>query len=82
VASVSGDFVAGDAVVVVTEAGEEVAKGLIEYSCAELEQVKGMRSDQVATRLPQASPEAIHRDYLVLLERNGGVERGAGRWIR
>ena len=78
VAAVSGDFVAGDAVVVVTEAGEEVAKGLIDYSCAELDQVKGMRSNQVATRLPQASAEAIHRDYLVLLERTGVVEREAG----
>jgi glutamate 5-kinase len=55
-----------------------VAKGLIDYSCAELDQVKGMRSDQVATRLPQASAEAIHRDYLVLLEPSGAVERGAG----
>jgi glutamate 5-kinase len=78
VAAVSGDFVAGDAVVVVTEAGEEVAKGLVDYSCAELDQVKGMRSNQVATRLPQASAEAIHRDYLVLLERTVAVERGAG----
>ena len=78
VAGVSGDFVAGDAVLVVTEAGEEVAKGLVDYSCAELDQVKGMRSNQVATRLPQASAEAIHRDYLVLLERRGAVERGAG----
>ncbi len=78
VAGVSGDFVAGDAVVVVTEAGEEVAKGLVDYSCAELDQVKGMRSNQVATRLPQASPEAIHRDYLVLLERRGAAQRGAG----
>jgi len=75
VAAVSGDFVAGDAVVVVTEAGEEVAKGVVDYSCAELDQVKGMRSDQVAVSLPQASPEAIHRDYLVLLERNGGGGR-------
>ena len=80
VSSVSGDFVAGDAVVVVTEAGEEIAKGVVDYSCAELDQVKGMRSAQVATSLPQASPEAIHRDYLVLLERRG-AEGGAGRWI-
>lgn len=68
VTAVEGDFVAGDAVVVTDEGGREVAKGLSNYSREELELVKGLRSGEVAARLPQSSPEAIHRDYLVLLQ--------------
>jgi hypothetical protein len=34
----------------------------------ELERVKGLRSGDVAELLPHASPEAIHRDYLVPVE--------------
>jgi hypothetical protein len=31
-----------------------------------MERVKGLHSSGVAELLPHASPEAIHRDYLVL----------------
>jgi glutamate 5-kinase len=65
VVSVEGDFSAGDAVMVVDEQGVELAKGLIGYSKQELQRVKGLHSDQVTEVLPQASLEAIHRDYLV-----------------
>jgi glutamate 5-kinase len=65
VVEVEGDFAAGDAVMVVDEQGAELAKGLINYSRQELAQVRGLRSGRVAEVLPQASPEAIHRDYLV-----------------
>lgn len=78
VTAVGGDFAAGDAVVVVTEAGEEVAKGLTDYSCAELVQVMGMRSGEVTRCLVGAAPEVIHRDRLVVLH-NGSQspkERG------
>jgi glutamate 5-kinase len=68
VLAAEGDFAAGDAVTVVTTEGKELAKGLSNYSREELELVKGLRSDQVAERLPQAIPEAVHRDYLVLVE--------------
>lgn len=65
VRAVEGEFAAGDAVVVVDEDGVELAKGLMSYSSKELERVKGLHSSRVAEMLPQASPEAIHRDYLV-----------------
>lgn len=68
IVATTGDFEAGQAVTVITEAGSEVAKGIVNYSRSELEIVKGLRSHEVAERLPQASPEAIHRDYLVLVE--------------
>ncbi len=65
--SVEGDFAAGDAVMVVSAEGAELAKGLVSYSKEELDRVKGLHSARVAELLPAASPEAIHRDYLVLV---------------
>jgi len=67
VIAAEGDFAAGDAVTVVDETGTELAKGLASYSREELDRVKGLHSSKVAKVLPQASPEAIHRDYLVLV---------------
>jgi glutamate 5-kinase len=66
VVGVEGDFVPGDAVTVVGEDGTELAKGLVSYSREDLDRVKGLQSKKVAELLPQASPEAIHRDYMVL----------------
>jgi len=67
IVSVEGDFAAGDAVLVVDADGIELAKGLVNYSKEDLDRVKGLQSSHVAGMLPQASPEAIHRDYLVLI---------------
>jgi glutamate 5-kinase len=67
VTGVEGDFGAGDAVMVVDAEGVELAKGLVSYSREELDRVKGLQSSRVAALLPEASPEAIHRDYLVLV---------------
>ncbi len=67
VVGVEGDFVAGDAVMVVNEEGLELAKGVTTYSKKDLERAKGLQSSRVAQLLPHASPEAIHRDYMVLV---------------
>jgi len=66
VIGVEGDFRGGDAVLVVGEDGVELAKGLASYSKDDLERVKGLKSSEVSKVLPQVSPEAIHRNYLVL----------------
>ena len=68
ITGVEGDFAAGDVVLVVDGQGRELAKGVVSYSREELELVKGLRSGQVAEKLANATPEAIHRDYLVLVE--------------
>jgi glutamate 5-kinase len=68
ITSVDGDFAAGDVVLVVDAQGRELAKGVVSYSRDELESVKGLRSGQVVEKLANATPEAIHRDYLVLVE--------------
>ena len=68
IVSTNGDFDAGEAVTVIDEAGVELGKGIVNYSRDELDKVKGLHSHEVAALLPQASPEAIHRDYLVLVD--------------
>ncbi|MCX6388944.1 MAG: glutamate 5-kinase, partial [Solirubrobacterales bacterium] len=65
VTAVSGDFVSGDAVEVLCE-GRPVGKGLVAYSAADLEAVKGLKTDAVKTAMPGAPDEAIHRDRFVL----------------
>jgi glutamate 5-kinase len=66
VVGVQGDFGGGDAVMVVGEDGEELAKGIVSCSKEDLDRVKGLHSTEVAELLPQAPQEAIHRDCLVL----------------
>ena len=65
VIAVEGEFAAGDAVDVVCDGGL-VGKGIVNYSAAELDRVKGMKSAQVVEMLPSASEEAVHRDRFVL----------------
>ena len=67
VVDVHGDFEAGDAVEVCpAENGRAIGKGIVNYSAAELRQIKGMKSADVQELLPRASEEAVHRDYFVL----------------
>jgi glutamate 5-kinase len=65
ITEVDGEFDAGDAVEVAAD-GEPIGKGIVNYSAAELRQIKGMRTDKVRELLPHASEEAVHRDYFVL----------------
>jgi glutamate 5-kinase len=72
VTAVHGEFEAGDAVEIIerlepaTGSPRALAKGICNYSAAELRQVKGLKSDDVRRLLPRASDEAVHRDYLVV----------------
>jgi glutamate 5-kinase len=63
----AGSFDAGDAVGVEVVDGEPVGKGITDYSTRELNQVLGMKSEQVRELLPHAADEVIHRDRFVLL---------------
>ena len=65
-----GNFAPGDAVEVIDESGRKIARGLSGLSAAELDEVKGLRSDEAARRLGEEQcEEVIHRDYLVILEK-------------
>ncbi len=64
-----GNFDAGDPVEVIDESGKRVARGLSGMSSNELNEVKGLRTDEAARRLGEdICEEVIHRDYLVILE--------------
>jgi glutamate 5-kinase len=65
VVGVEGRFQAGDAVEVVTD-GRVIGKGIVNYSAAELQRVKGLKTSDVRERMPRAAEEAVHRDYFVL----------------
>ncbi len=64
---VSGSFVRGDVIAVLSASGEEVARGLANYSAAEARLIARKPSAQIAALLGYANgPEMIHRDNLVL----------------
>jgi glutamate 5-kinase len=68
VVGVEGDFSVGDAVMIVDEAGTELARGLTDVSSDDLERIKGHTSARIATLAPDlAVKEVVHRDRLVIL---------------
>ena len=68
IAASKGDFSLGDAVDIADKDGCVFAKGLINFSADELNQIKGLKSSEVSSVLSdEASEEAIHRDCLVIL---------------
>ncbi len=65
---VTGKFDRGAIVRIVSPEGTTVAHGVSNYSHAELEKIKGLKSSQFADVLGQKPfDEAIHRDNLVLI---------------
>ena len=63
-----GDFSVGEAVRVVRENGDEVARGLVNYSSGEIDQVRGHHTREIVNILGrQDYDEIIHRDNLVVL---------------
>ncbi len=64
---VQGDFVRGDVIAVRDAAGQELARGLANYSAAEARLIARRASSQIEALLGYANePEMIHRDNLVL----------------
>lgn len=45
---------------------ETVGKGISNYSAEDLRQARGLKSAAIRELLPEASDEAVHRDYFVL----------------
>ena len=72
VVSATGGFNAGDAVSIVSESGEEVARGLARYGAAEVSQLAGGQSQQIVERIgSHAGDEIVHRDDIVLTNSGG-----------
>lgn len=64
---IKGKFEFGNALSILDESGKEIARGLVNYSSRDLEQIKGMKTS-AARRLMKESfyEEVIHRDDLVI----------------
>lgn len=64
---VVGSFQKGDAVAIQNAAGQEIARGLSNYSSSEVRQIRGSHSDRIAEILGVCPyEEVIHRDNLAV----------------
>ena len=68
VTSVSGEFISGDTVELVSQSGEVIARGLVAFDSAEIPQMLGRSTKELAASLgAEYERELVHRDDLVLL---------------
>ena len=66
--AVEGDFVLGDPVNLVDRKGIVLAKGLVNYSAAEIRKIKGLKTSQISQVLGHKDyDEVIHRDNLAMV---------------
>lgn len=67
VTRIVGAFQRGDALIVRNSSGKEIARGLVAYSSADAERLRGRKSSEIEALLGfQGRDELIHRDDLVL----------------
>jgi glutamate 5-kinase len=67
IVSVRGEFSRGDVVAIETETGQPIARGLTNYSAADVERIRGRKTLEVRTILAEeAFDEVVHRDHLVI----------------
>lgn len=67
VTHVEGAFAAGDLIAILDDEAREVGRGLVNYASAEVDRIKGHRSDDISGILGRKDyDEVIHRDNLVL----------------
>jgi glutamate 5-kinase len=68
VAEVAGSFGKGDVVALCDLEGQEFARGLTNYSAADAERIRGLRTDQIGDVLGGLPyEEVVHRDNLVVI---------------
>lgn len=72
-----GIFQVGDLVAVLNQEGQEVSRGLVNYSSEEIEKIKGCSTRDIITVLGHKHyDEVIHRDNLVVTSEKGEDENG------
>lgn len=66
--AVAGDFGRGQTIRIYSPHEREIARGLTQYSAADLQLIKGQRSNQIAQILGyDYGPEVVHRDDMILV---------------
>ncbi len=69
IASVSGTFEAGSAVQLCDPSGSEIGRGIVNYSSAEIELLRGKKSADIQTTIGyQRATTVVHRDNLAVLD--------------
>lgn len=69
ITQVEGEFSNTEAVVLVNQQGQEIGKGIVNYSCEELQKIKGQKSQSINLILGYYGAETvIHRDNLVIFD--------------
>ena len=64
---IEGEFAAADAVQLCDRHGNEVARGLVNYSSAEIEKIKGQHSEKISSLLGYSGIDTVvHRNNLVI----------------
>ena len=72
VTEVEGDFVLGDPVTCIDEAGNTIAKGLVNYSADEIRKIMGLKTAKIEQVLGYKDyDEIIHRDNLAVMIQPG-----------
>ena len=67
VTNIEGQFERGDAVVVVTQNGDEIARGITAYSANDARKIMGNKTSEIESILGyRGRDEMVHRDDLVL----------------
>jgi len=68
ITKVEGEFSASESVQLCDQEGQELARGIVNYSSEEIDRVKGQHSERIASLLGYRAAETIiHRDNLVIL---------------
>jgi glutamate 5-kinase len=66
--NLDGEFSVSEAVSLCDNEGKEIARGIVNYSSSEIEQIKGRKSANIPLILGYSGPETvIHRDNLVIV---------------
>lgn len=69
VRKIIGDFSRGEIVSCINNKGDEIARGLVNYSANEARQIMGLASDEIEKTLGFLNePELIHKDNLIIHE--------------
>ncbi len=77
VTSVTGLFDRGDAVIIRSEKGRELGRGLVAYASVDALKIAGKRSQEISTILGyEGRDELIHRDDMALVRSSASSQKG------
>lgn len=79
IVATEGDFAKGDVVALLDPERKEFARGLTNYTAAELRRIQGVKSDQIAGVLGQRPyEEVVHRDNMLVIVPDGSPSTSHG----